>query len=118
MGIKIRQLRELKGFSQEYMAHKLDISQKSYSKLERNETKIDWDRINEIAQIFEMDPVDLVNFDDTFIFNNCQNSGKAYIMNNFLPEKLIEQYEKRIHHLESEIDHLRAQLILHTTPHS
>lgn len=109
IGEKIRQLRELKGYSQEWMANKLAISQRSYSKLERNETKMDWSKISEIAAVFEMDPLDLIKFDDNLIFNNCTNSGKAHIMNNNLPDKLIEQYEKRIKSLEEEITFLRLQ---------
>lgn len=111
IGVKIRQLRELKGFTQAYMAEKLAMSQRTYSKLERNETKVDWNKISEIAGVFEMDPVDLINFDDNLIFNNCHQSGKFnnFINNNF-PEKLIEQYEKRIAQLESEINFLRTKL--------
>lgn len=110
IGVKIRQLRELKGFSQEYMAKMLTMSQRAYSKLERNEIKIDWSKISEIATVFEMDPIDLVNFDDNLIFNNCTQSGKANIIHNNLPEKLIEQYEKRIAQLESEVAFLRTKI--------
>ena len=109
VGEKIRQLRELKGYSQEYMASKLAISQRSYSKLERNETKMDWSKISEIAAVFEMDPMDLIKFDDNLIFNNCSQSGKANTIYNNLPDKLIEQYEKRIKSLEEEISFLRLQ---------
>ena len=38
MGQKVRMVRELKGFSQEYMAHSLGMSQRGYSKLERDES--------------------------------------------------------------------------------
>lgn len=40
IGIKIRKIRELKGFSQEYMANNLGITQRAYGKLENQETKI------------------------------------------------------------------------------
>jgi len=110
IGFKIRQLRELKGFSQEYMAEKLAISQRAYSKLERNETKADWNRISEIAAVFEMDPMDLVSFDDNLIFNNCTQSGKFNNFVNQFPEKLIEQYEQQIKRMEDEILFLRDQL--------
>ena len=109
IGVKIRQLRELKGFTQEYMAEQLAMSQRAYSKLERNETKLDWDKISDIANLLEIEPIDLINFDDSLIFNNCSNSGKAHIMNNYIPEQLIEQYEKRIKGLEDEIAFLRVQ---------
>ena len=92
------------------MAHKLSISQRAYSKIERDEIKIDWDRINEISSILEISPVDLINFDDNLIFNNCTQSGKFETFINQLPEKLIENYEDQIKQLKSEIEFLRSKI--------
>jgi transcriptional regulator with XRE-family HTH domain len=109
IGEKIRQIRDLKGLSQEYISGKLGISQRAYSKIERNEIKIDWEKITEISKIFEIDPMELISFDDNLIFNNCTQSGKfVNSQANFnVPEKLIEQYESRINSLEKELDSLR-----------
>lgn len=110
IGSKIRQIRELKGYSQEYVAGKLGVSQRAYSKLETSETKLDWDKISQIADVFEIEPLDIVSFDDNLVFHNCNQSGKfGQFFNNF-PEKLIEQYEKRIKGLEAEIEFLRNEL--------
>lgn len=110
LGSKIRKIRELKGFSQEYMAHKLSISQRAYSKLERNEIKIDWDRINEISDVLEVNPIDLINFDDNLIFNNCTQSGKFENFVNHYPDKLIEVLENQISDLKVEIEFLRSKI--------
>jgi transcriptional regulator with XRE-family HTH domain len=110
MGQKVRMVRELKGFSQEYMAHSLGMSQRGYSKLERDESKLDWERITQIAKLFEMEPLDLVSFDDNLVFNNCTQSGKANNIYNQVPEKLIAQYEERITHLEADVAFLREEL--------
>lgn len=110
LGEKIRKLRELKGFSQDYMADQLEISQRAYSKLEREETKLDWDRITHISKILEIDPIDLIQFDDSLIFNNCSQSGKINEIHNHFPDELKEQYEKRIQQLEDEIQFLRGAL--------
>jgi transcriptional regulator with XRE-family HTH domain len=110
IGNKVRQIRELKNLTQEYMADKLGMSQRGYSKLERDEVKLDWERITQIAKVFEMEPMDLVSFDDNLIFNNCTQSGKANIINNNLPDKLIEQYEARIKALTDEVAFLREEL--------
>jgi transcriptional regulator with XRE-family HTH domain len=112
IGEKIRQIRDLKGLSQEYISGKLGISQRAYSKIERNEIKIDWEKITEISKIFEIDPMELISFDDNLIFNNCTQSGKfVNSQANFnVPEKLIEQYESRINSLEKELDFLRELL--------
>jgi transcriptional regulator with XRE-family HTH domain len=111
LGNKIRQLRELKGFSQEYIAGQLGISQRAYSKMEMNQTKLDWVKITKIAEILEMDPMDMISFDDNLIFNNCKQSGKFEKFINKIPKKLIRQYESRIDFLEKEIFFLRDELL-------
>jgi transcriptional regulator with XRE-family HTH domain len=108
IGEKIRQIRELKGYSQEYLAEKLGISQRAYSKIERSEIKIDWEKIQDIASIFEMEPLDIVSFDDSLIFNYCHQSGKIETINNYIPDQLITQYEARIKQLEDEVQFLRG----------
>ncbi|MBP6091175.1 MAG: helix-turn-helix transcriptional regulator [Crocinitomicaceae bacterium] len=108
LGHKVRQIRELKGYSQDFIASKMGVSQRAYSKIETNETRLDWDKISKIAEIFEIDPHEITSFDDSLIFNNCTQSGKFERFNNYIPEKLIEQYENRIKHLEDEIIFLRT----------
>lgn len=110
IGSKVRQIRELKGFTQDQVAQKLGLSQRAYSKLENNETRFDWDRITKVAEIFEISPTDIISFDDNLIFNNCNQSGKFEQFINQNPEKLIEQYESRIKHLEEEVYFLRTEL--------
>lgn len=48
---KIRTLRIMKGYSQEYMANELEISQNAYSKLEAGKTQISVKRVYEIALV-------------------------------------------------------------------
>lgn len=110
IGKKVRQLRELKGYSQQYMADKLSVSQRAYSKMETNETRLDWSKITKIAEVLEMDPMDMISFDDNLIFNNCNQSGKFEQFINQIPDKLIEQYESRINFLEKEILFLREEI--------
>lgn len=110
IGDKIRKVRELKGFTQDFMAGKLEMSQRAYSKIENNDIKLDWGRIEDISKIFEIEPIDLVSFDDNLVFNNCTNSGKAHIMNNNFPDELKKVYENQINHLEKEVLFLRGLL--------
>ena len=50
---KIKEIRKDKGYSHEYMAHLLEISQVAYSKIEKNETKLTVERLYKIAEILE-----------------------------------------------------------------
>lgn len=85
----------------------MQVSQRAYSKIERNEIKIDWDKIVKISSVLEIEPNDLINFNDSIVFNNCSQSGKSHIFNNYVSERLIESYESRILNLEKEISFLR-----------
>ena len=60
IGELIRQKRAIKGYSQEYMAFQLNISQNAYSKIERQETEITVKRIYEIAEILEVSVYELL----------------------------------------------------------
>ena len=63
----IKQIRELKSFTQEYMAQELNISQPAYAKIEQGLTILKIDRLQKIADILEVDISTLLN--TTNIFN-------------------------------------------------
>nr|WP_294860141.1 helix-turn-helix transcriptional regulator [uncultured Fluviicola sp.] len=110
VGHKIRAAREFKDISQDYLAKKLGISQPALSKIENNETKIDFEKVEEIASILGVDVNDMLNFDKANVFNNCNQSGTFSGVNNSFTftgedlkdvyEKLLEEKEKRIQLLE------------------
>ena len=52
---KIRMLRELNHWSQEEMAERLGMPHNGYAKIERGETKLYLEKLNQIAQIFNID---------------------------------------------------------------
>lgn len=106
---KIKKIREIKGLSQEYVASKLDISQNTYSKIERGETSFNLDKLSAICEVLEIDFNTLFNFDENLIFNHCSQTGN-FGNNNTLVlntvEKLQEVYDKLILAKESEISTL------------
>jgi transcriptional regulator with XRE-family HTH domain len=106
--IKLKTLREMKNFTQEYMAEQLGLTTRAYSKIESGETQLTINRLNEISAILGVDPIEALGFDHQNIFNNCTQEGNIGINHINLPDKLIEQYEKRIQQLESEVIFLRA----------
>jgi transcriptional regulator with XRE-family HTH domain len=106
--IKLKQLRELKNYTQEFVATQLGLTTRAYSKIESGETQLTINRLNEISTILGIDPMEALGFDHKNIFNNCTQEGNIGINNIQTSDKLIEQYEKRIHQLESEVIFLRA----------
>lgn len=58
---RIRTIRELRGFSQEYIAEHLGISQNTYSALESGQTSLSIERLISISQILNVALSELVN---------------------------------------------------------
>jgi transcriptional regulator with XRE-family HTH domain len=61
LGEKIRYYRTLKGWGQEQMANKLDLSLPAYSKIERNITDVGFKRLTQIAKVFGITVVELLS---------------------------------------------------------
>eukprot|EP01038_Epipyxis_sp_PR26KG_P020355 gene20355-28823_t len=73
--IKIKQIRELKNITQEYVAQKLGLSTRAYSKIESGETQLTINRLNEISEVLEIQPLEILGFDDKKIFNINHSTG-------------------------------------------
>ena len=112
---KIRKIRVMKGFSQDYMASQLKMTQTNYSKIEQGDTReMTVARLEKIAKVLEVTPGDILNFDEKQVFNSTfNNQGDGYSGNiTFMKdsfEQMKEQYEARIKHLEEEVAFLRER---------
>jgi transcriptional regulator with XRE-family HTH domain len=67
--IKIKKIRELKNYSREHMADSLDISIRAYADLENGKTKLNIDRLNDISRILDLDPIEILTFNDSTLFH-------------------------------------------------
>ena len=91
---KIRTIREQNALSQEDMATKMNMSVNGYAKIERGETKLRLDKLEQIAQIFNLDIVELLSSDqqNIFLINEHRNLSSNYYGkssgNDFVIEKL------------------------------
>ena len=76
---KIRAISTQQKISQEQMAERLDLTPQSYSKIESGKTKLSLDRIQQIAQILNIDVTELIHNNDNGVFllinENCTNEN-------------------------------------------
>lgn len=107
IGNKLKQLRKNKGMTQEQVSDYLHVSQSAYARMESGESHSWASHINDICQVFEIAPEELVR-SESVVMNNQQGSSNNAIIINQLSEKLIEQYEERIKELKEVIADLRA----------
>jgi transcriptional regulator with XRE-family HTH domain len=73
IGDKIRNLRTLKGLSQENMAGLLNMSLVAYGDIERNKKDINLTRLEQIAQVLDLTVSDILTFGDRIsnFFDQC-----------------------------------------------
>jgi transcriptional regulator with XRE-family HTH domain len=60
-GQKLRLLREFRNYSQEYIAEKLGITQNAYSRIENNQTRLTTERLERLAVILNVPPLELLS---------------------------------------------------------
>lgn len=117
VGKKIKQLRELRNFTQGYMAEQLNLSINGYGKIERDETDISLSRINQIAKVLETELSTILNFDSNQVFNQYNNksaTANGVVQNQqIIAEQSLEDFFKslkdEITFLKSEINNLKSK---------
>ena len=97
LGKKIRLLRHQKGWSQEDVAKRLDISIPAFSKIETGITDINLSRLEQIAILFEMSVIQLLTFSD------LEQDQKFISEMDIINKKLIDR--------ESEVIDLQKKVI-------
>ncbi|MBD1391827.1 helix-turn-helix domain-containing protein [Mucilaginibacter glaciei] len=105
LGKKIRLLRHQKGWSQEEVAKRLDISIPAFSKIETGITDINLSRLEQISALFEMSVVQLLTFNETEqdqkIASELENVNKKLMDRETevidLQKKVIELFEELRH---------------------
>lgn len=106
-GNKIRALRMLRGFSQEYMADKLEINQTTYSRIETNQQKLTAEILEKLAGILGVSVTDITSNEPLIIQNNASNYGAQGRIENFYTDQK-ELFEKFIASKDDEIKNLRG----------
>ncbi|MFH6993859.1 helix-turn-helix transcriptional regulator [Flavobacterium sp. FlaQc-48] len=101
---KIKSIRELKNYTQEYMADQLGVTQAGYSKIEKGKTILSYVKLVEIARILEVSVEDVISFDSQRYFNSFNkvrgNNNGSIQINSDNSATLKVLYEDKIILLE------------------
>lgn len=108
LGKKIRLLRHQKGWSQEDVAKRLDISIPAFSKIETGITDINLSRLEQISNLFEMSVVQLLTFND--LESDQKFVNELEVVNKKLTDRETEiiDLQKKVIELFEELRHNRA----------
>lgn len=108
----IRKIRENKGFSQEYVAFKLGITQSTYSKIEKDVSNISVKRLFDISAVLDTNPSNLLETSDSSSQSN-NNTNSLHTQTALWLDEIKELYEKT---LKAQSEHI--ELLTKTANHT
>ena len=110
IGKKIKQLRELRNYTQVHLAKEMGLSVGGYNKIETDKTDVTVRRLSQIAKVLETDLPTILSFEARQIFNqsNFSDSAIGIILKqqNFQEKELSEFYSK----IKLDIDSIKSDL--------
>ena len=75
MSETIRLIRESKGYSQEFVASKLYITQQAYSRLEKNPESMTLQRLRDLAKVLNVPLLTLIGEENMYFMQNINQQG-------------------------------------------
>ena len=112
LGQNIRKLRELRNFTQQYMAEKLEMTQGNYARIENEEIHLSDDGLQKISGLLGYSTEFIIQFDVEKIHDMVsekKDPSKDVFSFQISPE-LKQLYESRINSLESYVHELKTEL--------
>ncbi len=106
----IRLIREAKGFSQEYIAKKLKVTQQAYSSMEKTPENMTLKRLKDLCEILDVNLITLLGEDNVYVQQNYNQKGghaATQMVFNKIGEGEKDLYERMIAGLKEEVNHLR-----------
>ncbi|MCK5524870.1 MAG: helix-turn-helix transcriptional regulator [Thiomargarita sp.] len=113
---KLKFIRSAKNWTQEEVAEKLGISIHAYAKIERGETDVNLSRLQQIAEVMEIELSQLFGLDEKNVFNSTGDNNTQCQNVNYPSTELIEckhELEKAnliIEEQGMEIEYLKQQV--------
>ena len=93
---RLKQIRLKKNFSQEYVASKIGLSQKAYSKIENNETRLNVETLLLLSEVLETPIAEFFTNSKNPILNDFSSArtGDNVIYKQEADKKMEELFEK------------------------
>ena len=120
IGQKIEKIRNFRGYSQDYVATRLAITQQHYSKMETGEAKITVQRLEEIAKVLAVSLIDILTYDESkIVFNNSNHDQSTTIQKGVVfesdsaNEEIKKLYQSIIADKDKQIELLENHLALY-----
>jgi transcriptional regulator with XRE-family HTH domain len=126
VGQQIKKMRELRNFTQDFVAEQVGISQAAYSDIEKDKTDVSLSRLSQIAKVLDVTLADIIAFDEKRVILNIQeNKSSNNIFKNTTDTSILDKmeashnvrlaevksmYESRLQDKDKEIERLSGLL--------
>lgn len=107
-------MRELKDYTQEFLAETLQISQSSYARIEADATDLTVNRLYQISEVLGVTPTELLGFDERQIFNISNNqtkNGNGVMIVHGITDEERHLYQEQISILKTELEFVKKLLL-------
>ena len=121
-GSKIRNIREMRGLSQGNIAAQIGVTQRSFSKIETDQSELESLMLLKIADALEVSPIEIVS-DQLAIINfnsrkliklSLENAETVIVLQRDFFEKVIAAKDAEIANLNKIINSWVSQMVLET----
>ena len=106
----IRLIREARGYSQEYIANKLNVTQQAYSNMEKKPETMTLGRLKELAKVLDVSLMVLIAEELTNMQQNINQQGGLAVtkIDNYInADNALKLYENTIKELREELKTLK-----------
>jgi transcriptional regulator with XRE-family HTH domain len=112
MSETIRLIRESKGYSQEFMASRLHVTQQAYSKMEKQPDTMTLKRLKDLAHILDVPLISLLGEENMYFMQNInQQGGQAATKLIFQNQVASMEHSELIKSMHEEIEFLRSLVV-------
>lgn len=112
MSETIRLIRESKGYSQEYLASRLRITQQAYSKMEKHPESMTLNRLKDLAHILNVPYLTLLGEENMYFMQSINQQGGQAATKLILESKhSSSDHDELIKSLHAEVEFLRSLLL-------
>ena len=110
IGEKIRKIRNIRGYSQEYMGSRLHMSQNNYSRIELDQINLTLKTLHDIAAVLEVSTQDILNFQEAQLFPSISRREEALMPKPYGQNQMVSVLQEEITNLKE--DRRRLMLLL------
>jgi transcriptional regulator with XRE-family HTH domain len=107
LGTKLRTLRKIHGYKQEYVGNQLNLSQTGYSKIEVGEVDLTIKHLGKLAELYKTTPDKLLSADNmTVSIETVNNNDQGIVINHGPINHNHDQLNARLQNLEAKLEAL------------